>query len=117
MAFTGNYVTNTFLVGLLNGVFNFTSGNYYIALYTNSATLNASTQSYTNAGEVSAPGYTAGGQLLVSNQVTWLSTDAAGNPIAIPVNLDDTSYTEKKTRDGKLYNVTFKVRYANNYWS
>jgi hypothetical protein len=31
--------------------------------------------------------------------------------------LDDTNYTEKKTRDGKLYNLTLKVRIANEYWT
>lgn len=54
--------------------------------------------------------------LLVSNQVTWLTEDA-GKPVAIPVKMDDTSYVEKKTRDGKLYNVTLKVRIANQYWT
>ncbi len=54
--------------------------------------------------------------LMVSNQVTWLTEDA-GKPIAIPVKMDDTSYVEKKTRDGKLYNVTLKVRIANEYWT
>lgn len=54
--------------------------------------------------------------LMVSNQVTWLSEDE-GKPIAIPVKMDDTSYVEKKTRDGKLYNVTLKVRIANQYWT
>lgn len=54
--------------------------------------------------------------LLVSNQVTWLTTDA-GKAVEIPVKLDDTTYTEKKTRDGKLYNVTLKVRIANEYWT
>jgi len=55
--------------------------------------------------------------LLVSNQVVWLTTDFGGVNIALPVNLDDTSYTERKTRDGKLYNVSFKVRMANEYWT
>lgn len=54
--------------------------------------------------------------LLASNQVTWLSTDA-GKAIAIPVNIDDTTYTEKKTRDGKLYNLTLRVRMSNQYWT
>lgn len=54
--------------------------------------------------------------LLVSNQVTWLTTDA-GKAVEVPVKLDDTTYTEKKTRDGKLYNVTLKVRIANEYWT
>jgi len=54
--------------------------------------------------------------LLVSNQVEWLTQDAGKN-ISIPVNLDDTSYVEKNTRDGKLYNVTLKMRIANEYWT
>jgi hypothetical protein len=54
--------------------------------------------------------------LLASNQVSWI-TERNGSPIAIPVNLDDTSYVEKKTRDGKLYNLTLKVRMANEYWT
>jgi hypothetical protein len=54
--------------------------------------------------------------LLVSNQVEWLTEDA-GKSINIPVNIDDTSYVEKNTRDGKLYNVTLKMRIANQYWT
>lgn len=54
--------------------------------------------------------------LLVSNQVTWLTNDA-GKVVEVPVKIDDTTYTEKKTRDGKLYNVTLKVRIANEYWT
>jgi hypothetical protein len=69
MAFTGNYSCNTFRTGLLNGTFNFTSGSFYIALYTNEATLDASTTAYTTTGEVVDAGYTAGGQLLTINQV------------------------------------------------
>ena len=69
MAFTGNWTCDVFKTGMLSGVYNFTSGTFYIALYTNSAALNQTTQSYTNAGETSGTGYTAGGQLLVVNQV------------------------------------------------
>ena len=69
MAFTGNYTCNTFRTGLLNGTFNFTSGSFYIALYTNEATLDASTTAYTTTGEVVDAGYTAGGELLTISQV------------------------------------------------
>jgi hypothetical protein len=69
MAFTGNYSCNTFRTGLLNGTFNFTSGSFYIALYTNEATLDASTTAYTTTGEVVDAGYTAGGELLTISQV------------------------------------------------
>ena len=69
MAFTGNWACNTFKTGLLNGTFNFTSGTYYIALYTNAATLDATTTTYTGTtGEVVASGYTAGGLLLTIAQ-------------------------------------------------
>jgi hypothetical protein len=72
MAFTGNWVTNTFKTGLPSGTFNFNTGTtqiFKIALYTNVATLNATTTGYTSTGEVSASGYTAGGQILVVSQV------------------------------------------------
>jgi hypothetical protein len=69
------------------------------------------TSDYISEGE-----FTLLRSLMVSNQVTWLSEDQ-GKPIEIPVNIDDTSYVEKKTRDGKLYNVTVKFRIANEYWT
>ena len=72
MAFNGNWATNIFLVGLLDGTFDFGTGTsqvFKIALYTNAATLNASTTAYTSTGEIVASGYTAGGQTLVISQV------------------------------------------------
>ena len=52
--------------------------------------------------------------LLASNQVTWI-TEYAGKFIEVPVNIEDTSFVEKKSADGKLYNVTLKVRMSNQY--
>lgn len=69
MAFTGNWACNTFKTGLMNGTFDFTSGTFYIALYTNAATLDATTTAYTSTGEVTGSGYTAGGQVLTISQV------------------------------------------------
>jgi len=72
MAFQGNFTTNTFKTGLPSGTFNFNTGTtqtFKIALYTNAATLDATTTAYTSVGEVSASGYTAGGQVLVISQV------------------------------------------------
>jgi len=72
MAFTGNWTTNTFKTGLPSGTFNFNTGTtqvFKIALYTNAASLDANTLGYTSTGEVSASGYTAGGQILVISQV------------------------------------------------
>ena len=51
--------------------------------------------------------------LIVSNQVHLLNDDGT----YIAANIDDTSYVEKRTYDGKLYNVTLKVRIANEYWT
>ena len=68
MAFTGNYTCNVFRTGLMNGTFNFTSGTFKIALYTNAATLDATTTAYTATGEVTDAGYTAGGETLTITQ-------------------------------------------------
>ena len=68
MAFTGNYSCNVFKTGLMNGTYNFTSGTFKIALYTNAATLNANTTAYTATGEASGGSYSAGGQTLVISQ-------------------------------------------------
>jgi hypothetical protein len=78
VAFTGNYTTNTFKQGLLNGDFDFAVDTIKIALYTNSATLDASTTAYTTTGEVVATGYTAGGNTLtptvsISNGVAFVT--------------------------------------------
>ena len=79
MAFTGNYTCDVFKTGLLNGSFDFSSGSFYMALYTNSATLDAGTTAYTTMGEVVASGYTAGGELLagaavaISNNVAYIT--------------------------------------------
>ena len=78
MAFTGNFTTNTFKQGLLNGDFDFAVDTIKIALYTNSATLDASTTAYTTTGEVVATGYTAGGNTLtptvsISNGVAFVT--------------------------------------------
>ena len=78
MAFTGNFTCNVFKTGLLNGDFDFSADTIKIALYTNSATLDASTTAYTTTGEVVATGYTAGGNTLtptvsISNNVAFVT--------------------------------------------
>jgi hypothetical protein len=99
MAFTGNYSCNTFRTGLLNGTFNFTSGTFYIALYTNAATLDASTTAYTTTGEVVDAGYTAGGQILTINQVP--TTGNAPNTTAY-ISFANASWTGAITARGAL---------------
>ena len=84
MAFTGNWACNSFKTGLMNGTFNFTSGAFKIALYTNAATLDASTTAYTSTGEVVATGYTAGGLALTIAQAPTVGN--TGNTAYISFN-------------------------------
>ena len=71
MPFTGNFTCNSFKSGLFDGDFDFDTDTFKIALYTNSASLNAETDAYTATGEVSGSGYTAGGNTLtVSKGIT-----------------------------------------------
>ena len=84
MAFQGNFACNVFKTGLMNGTFDFTSGTFYMALYTNAATLNASTTAYTTTGEVVASGYTAGGLALTIAQVPTIGN--SGNVAYISFN-------------------------------
>jgi len=69
--------TTSFKVQLAQGLHNFgpTSPNtFYIALYTSAANLNATTTAYTNVGEVTGSGYTAGGIPLVITQTPTSGT-------------------------------------------
>jgi hypothetical protein len=61
--------TDAFATGLMNGVYNFTTDSFKIALYTGSASLGPNTSIYTSANEVVAAGYTAGGIALTVNVV------------------------------------------------
>ena len=82
MPFTGNFATNTFKTGLLDGVFNFNTGTtqvFKIALYTNAATLDATTTAYTSVGETSGGNYSAGGQILTISQIPTIGNQT-GNP-------------------------------------
>jgi hypothetical protein len=67
MAFVGNFTCDTFKTALLNGDVDFSAGVFKLALYTNAASLTASTSVYTTDGEVVSAGYTAGGEVLVAS--------------------------------------------------
>ena len=62
MAFTGNYSCNTFRVALTTGGIDFETDSLKLALYTNAATLNQTTPTYTAVGEASGGNYVATGQ-------------------------------------------------------
>jgi hypothetical protein len=84
----------------MNGTFNFTSGSFYLALYTNSATLNEDTTAYTATGEASGGDYVAGGSLLTVSQVptTGNQTGAATSYISF----SNASWTGAITARGAL---------------
>ena len=73
MAFTGNYSCNSLRAGLVNGTINFATDTFYLALYTNTATLDSTTAAYDTVGEATGGNYVAGGQVVtatVSSQNT-----------------------------------------------
>jgi hypothetical protein len=84
MAFTGNWACNSFKTGLMDATFDFTTDTFYMALYTNAATLDASTTAYTSTGEVVATGYTAGGLALTIAQAPTVGN--SGNTAYISFN-------------------------------
>ena len=84
----------------MNGSFDFTSGSFYIALYTNAASLDATTTAYTTTGEASGGDYVAGGSLLTVSQVptTGNQTGAATSYISF----SNASWTGAITARGAL---------------
>ncbi len=78
MAITQAMCTS-FKVEILQGVHNFTNttgDTFKIALYTSSATLDATTTAYSTSNEVSGTGYTAGGNALTNVTPTSSGTTA-----------------------------------------
>lgn len=65
----------SFIQELFQGVHNFgpSPDVFKLALYTNAATLNSNTKTYTTTGEVVATGYTAGGKALTISQQPTIS--------------------------------------------
>lgn len=81
MAFTGSAVCTSFFTDLLNGVFNFGTHTFKVALYTSSATLDATTTAYTATNEVAASGgYSTGGTAVA---VTVSSVSTANGTVVI----------------------------------
>jgi hypothetical protein len=98
MAFTGNYSCNTLRSGLINGSFDFSTDTFYMALYTNLASLNQTTTEYTSVGEVVASGYTAGGQIITAT----VNTSETPSGSVTYVNFSSPSWTAAFTARGAL---------------
>ena len=113
MAFSGNFMTTSFKQQLLEAVHDFrtTGDTFYMALYTNSATLDASTTAYTATGETTntaGSAYVAGGQALSNVNPT------TGGTTAFTDFADEVWPTASFTARGALiYNSTPTHTYTN----
>lgn len=98
----------SFKVDLLNGQQNFSSNSFKIALYTASATLDASTTAYTTSNEVVGTGYTAGGKAL-----TVSPTPTSGGTTAY-VSFSNVSWAASSitARGALIYNDTLAGKNA-----
>lgn len=99
MAFTGNFSCNTLRSGLVNGTINFTTDTFYLALYTNAATLNQNTTAYTTDGEASGGNYVAGGSVVTATVSS--GTNSAGQNV-VYVSFSSPSWTGAITARGAL---------------
>ena len=112
MAFTGNYLCTSFKQQLLEGVHDFrvTGGDTFkLALYTDLASFDASTTSYTATDEVPDSGsYAAGGGTLVRMDPTTFGTTAY-------TSFDDLTFTGVTitARGALIYNSTPAHTYTN----
>lgn len=98
MSFTGNYSCNTLRSGLVNGTINFTTDTFYLALYTNIATLDETTTAYTTTGEASGGNYVAGGQIVTAT----VSSETTAGGSTTYINFSSPAWTGVITARGAL---------------
>ena len=113
MAFTGNFMTTSFKLDLLNGYqalgtppvrASATADTYKIALYTSSATLDATTTAYTTTNEITnttGTAYTAGGLAL-----TGATTSATGTTAICTFSNASWSSASFTARGALIYNTS-----------
>lgn len=92
-------VCTSFKEELANAIHDFDNDTFKLALYTNSANLDANTTQYTTSGEVVGSGYTSGGKI-----ITGLTVTKSGSTVII--DFDDVLWTSSTftTRGALLYN-------------
>ena len=98
MAFQGNLRCNTLRSGLINGTINFATDTFYLALYTNAATLDQNTTAYTTDGEATGGNYVAGGQIVTAT----VGTESASSGSIVYVNFSSPSWAGAITARGAL---------------
>ena len=98
MAFTGNYSCNTLRSGLVNGTINFATDTFYLALYTNAATLDQTTTAYTSTGEASGGNYVAGGSVVTAT----IASETTSTGSTTYINFSSPAWTGAITARGAL---------------
>ena len=98
MAFTGNYSCNTLRSGLVDGTINFATDTFYLALYTNSATLDQTTTAYTATGEASGGNYVAGGSVVTAT----IASETTSTGSTTYINFSSPAWTGAITARGAL---------------
>lgn len=98
MAFTGNFSCNVLRSNMASGGIDFSSDTFYMALYTNSATLDETTTAYTTTGEVVASGYTAGGQVITAT----VATEATPSGSIVYIDFSSPTWNSALTARGAL---------------
>lgn len=113
MAFTGNYMTTSFKLEILNGIHaigttvargSTAADTFKIALYTSSATLDASTTAYTTSNETTntaGSAYVAGG-----NTLTGATTSSSGTTGFADFSDSSWSSASFTARGALIYNST-----------
>jgi hypothetical protein len=91
--------TTNFKVNLLNGVEDFTTDTYKLALYTALADLGPTTTTYTTTGEITGTGYVAGGKTLTN--IVPASSGSVAFISFLPVTWNPASFT---ARGALIYN-------------
>lgn len=91
-------VTTSFQAQLLEGVHDFNTDTFKLALYLATADLGANTTVYVTGGETSGTGYTAGGKVM-----TGISVNAAGFVNFANVSWNPAVFT---ARGALIYNST-----------
>jgi hypothetical protein len=92
-------ICSSFKQELLGGTHDLDTDTLKMALYTSSATLDASTTAYSATNEISGTGYSAGGQTLTSVTISLSGTTAF-------IDIADTDWTSATftARGGLIYN-------------
>jgi len=98
MAFQGNFSCNTLRSGLINGTINFATDTFYLALYTNAATLDQNTTAYTTDGEATGGNYSPGGLPVTAT----IGTELASSGSIVYINFSSPSWTGAITARGAL---------------